>query len=99
MRARRHFRGVSVLLLLLLAAEGDGKAEEPAESPTPAQDRCRSAPRPQRVREPDRDLMRLEEVSEALKKTTMQGICGALQASELDRIPTFFRPTAHVQRL
>lgn len=98
MSARLRFRWVPVVVLL--GSWADARAEEPPVRPEPApKGQCRAASSPAIVADPDRNLHRLEAISEALKKTTMDGICAALRASDFVAMRSAFTQDASVQRL
>ena len=57
------------------------------------------APAPFQIPEPERDLSKVEAISDALKKVTMGGICSAVTSLDFAKVRESFTADARVQRL
>jgi hypothetical protein len=61
--------------------------------------RCLAAVPPPLIPDPDRDLYRVEQISNAIKRTTMDGICRALRRGRYERLAPLLSKDARLQRL
>src|SRR5205823_4256620 len=77
-------------------AAGD---DSPNPAPAAAAAACTRLPAAAPVEEPERDLFRIEKISDAMKKITMGRICKAIESGRLDDVQAAFAPQASVQRL
>src|SRR5258705_862940 len=92
-----HIRGQLLRLgvvLLAFAARPAAGDDPPAPAPAPAAGECKRLPAAASVETPERDLFRVEKISDALKRVTMGRICKAIESGQLDDVAAVFAPQA-----
>ena len=71
----------------------------PPPSPTSSPASCETAPPRLVIAEPDRNLLEIEAISNALKALTKGDFCPAVTAFQFDKLSASLAPDVHVQRL